>query len=189
VLFWLLGLWHAILQVFIPFVLIRRGTWLTWALALVLVVAPIPLGKWLMTRPSERARRRGLLLAFFVYGALMLSLPYLPGNFADPPIPFASAEWQGWWGLVPSLLAGVAGAVLCCLWFGWYLAVSLSYQGHNNEAGGAARIERFKEFIRFRITPNDITGYVIAVDDPGKEGDKLKPKLVDVFRLRAKGSA
>ena len=189
VLFWLLGLWHAILQVFIPFVLIRRGTWLTWVVALVLVFAPIPLGKWLMTRPSERVRRRGLLLAFFVYGALMLSLPYLTGHFADPPMPFASAEWQGWWGLLPSLLAGVAGAVLCCLWFGWYLAVSLSYHGHNNEAGGAARIERFKEFIRFRITPNDITGYVIAVDDPGKEGDKLKPKLVDVFRLRAKGSA
>ncbi|MDQ3773747.1 MAG: hypothetical protein M3461_04960 [Pseudomonadota bacterium] len=33
------------------------------------------------------------------------------------------------------------GAILSCVWFGWYFAVSLGFNGHNNEAGDArARI-------------------------------------------------
>ena len=41
-----------------------------------------------------------------------------------------------------------------------------AFNGHNNEVGGAARIERFKQFIRFKVEPNQITGYVITFDDP-----------------------
>jgi hypothetical protein len=77
---------------------------------------------------------------------------------------------------------------------GWYFAVCFVFNGHNNEVGGTARIEQFKEFIRFRLTPEALTGYVIAVDDVSKIGEKddkghyfdgsdLKVKLIDVFHL------
>jgi hypothetical protein len=62
--------------------------------------------------------------------------------------------------------------------------------------GGAARIEDFKQFIRFRVTDDSLTGYVIAVDDVSmigepvakgserrKDGRYLRPFLIDVFQL------
>src|SRR5205085_9921689 len=91
--------------------------------------------------------------------------------------------WDGWPGIVPSVAAAVVGTVMCCYWFGWYLGVCFAFNGHNNEVGGAARIEHFKQFIRFRLTDEDLTGYVIAVNDPETDGGKLTPHLVDVFRL------
>jgi len=180
------GVWHALLQIAVPLLLVKRGTPLVWAIAFALIFVPILLGEWLMKRNS----RAGLLITWFIYGALMLSLTYLP--FLRPTdtdaAMFMSDRWLGWAGLVPSIIAGLVGAVLCCLWFGWYLAIALAFHGHNNEVGGAARIERFKQMIRFRLTENTLTGYVIAVDDPQKEGHLLKPKLVDVFHLKVKGS-
>lgn len=66
-----------------------------------------------------------------------------------------------------------------------YLAVSLAFNGHNNEAGGAARIEGFKQLIRFRINRDGLTGFVIAIDKPNTIGGKghLEPRLVDVFKV------
>lgn len=85
----------------------------------------------------------------------------------------------------------------------------MNFNGHNNEVGGAARIENYKQFIRFRLTKNTLTGYVIAIDDVScigqpvlengspkvsnnkvvkKDGSYLKPKLIDVFKLSVKGS-
>jgi hypothetical protein len=114
---------------------------------------------------------------------------------------FASYEWwgllkknkgsiyplvksYGWWiALIPSGLAGLVGALMSCVWFGWYLAISLGFNGHNNEAGGAARIEDYKEFVRIRLTKNSLTAYVIGVDVPEIKGGQLKPKLIDVFTL------
>ena len=40
-----------------------------------------------------------------------------------------------------------------------------------------------KEGIRFRLTPDRLTGYVIACDHPRADGTKLEPYLVDVFEL------
>jgi hypothetical protein len=198
------GLWHAALQLFGVLLLVRKGTWPTLLLALVVVYAFIRLGRGLM----KHHQRRWMIVAWVANGALVAALlPWLifwllkrwasPGLLSVLAWPYsaesrvlpdyASYEWWGsyvgWWALVPSLLAGLIGAFLCCVWFGWYLAVSLEYDGHNNEAGGAARIESFKQFIRFRVTEDDITGYVIAVDEPERQGKNLKPKLVDVFRL------
>ena len=82
------------------------------------------------------------------------------------------------------LLAGLVGTFMTCVWLGWYFAVALACNGHTDQAGGAARIERFKQFIRFRLTENDLTGYVIAVDDPKIHGWALEPKIIDVFQLR-----
>src|SRR5262249_18279688 len=163
----LIGIWHGLLQLLVPFVLIRHGSWLTWVIAAVLVLVPFgPLGIYLLKRNS----RLGLPAVWVVYGTLLLVLPWLtsqPSPIAPagaPAIFFDSMVWRGFYGMLPSLIAGVAGAVICCLWFGWYLAVCFVFNGHNNEIGGAARIERFKQFIRFRLTENTLTGYVIAVD-------------------------
>jgi len=75
--------------------------------------------------------------------------------------------------------------------------VCFAFNGHNNEVGGAARIENFKQFIRFRLTSDSLTGYVIAVDDVSqintvdekgrtRDGSDLQLKLIDVFQLKCK---
>jgi hypothetical protein len=92
------------------------------------------------------------------------------------------------------ILAGLIGAVMSCVWLGWYFATALVFHGHANEAGSTARTEEYKHFIRFKLTKDTLTGYVIAVDFPQapqqpsewptKGGHNLKPRLVDVFTLR-----
>ena len=62
--------------------------------------------------------------------------------------------------------------------------MSLAFDGHNEQAGGAARIERFKEFIRVRLTADSLTAYVIAFDEPAMHGHELRAKVIDVFELR-----
>lgn len=179
-----LGVWHAILQVFVPFLLVRKGNWMTWAAAVALFFLPALFGGWMM----RRNLRVPLLLAWVAYGVVMLLLPRLTA----PDVlrrPYFYAGWMGWEGIWPSLLAAFIGAVWACVCFGLYLGVALSFHGHNNEAGGAARIERFKEFIRFRVNKDGLTGFVIAVDDPQRDGATLRPRLVDVFTLSPKGAA
>jgi hypothetical protein len=176
----LIGIVHLILQVFVPYVLIRTGSYLAWAIAAILLVLPIFVGRWLLNRNTGV----GLLIAWMLYGGLMLLLPWIVNRvFYGPPVFF---DWTGPIGLFPAVLAGLTGAVICCLWTGWYFAVCFAFNGHNNEVGGAARIENFKQFIRFRLTRNGITGYVIAVDKVGEAGSDLKPKLIDVFQLKCK---
>jgi len=186
----LIGLWHAILQLAVPFVLIRRGTILTWTVAVIPLVIPI----WLAAYLAKKNYRIPLVLLWIIYGGLMLVLPWLTSPASLHPL--FGPDWVGGWALLPSALAGGVGAVTCCLWLGWYFGVCLVFNGHNNELGGAARIERFKQFIRFRLTKDDLTGYVIAVDDVSmigepvkndrkhtQDGEALKPKLIDVFHL------
>jgi len=181
-----IGLVHLILQLFVPYVLIRTGSYLAWAIAAVFLVLPIFIGRWLLNRNTGV----GLLIVWIFYGGVMLFLPKL----VDQSPVFL--DWTGPIGLIPAILAGLAGAVICCLWTGWYFAVCFAFNGHNNEVGGAARIENFKQFIRFRLTRNGITGYVIAVDDVSvidtddkgrkRDGSDLKPRLIDVFHLKCK---
>lgn len=80
-------------------------------------------------------------------------------------------------------VAFVAGAALTCVWFGWYLASALAFGGHNNEAGGAAQIDRHRHFIRFKVQKDRLTGYVIGIADPGHIGRELPVHLVEVFEL------
>lgn len=202
-----IGLWHLLLQIAVPFVLIRRGAWGTWVAAILLVGLATLVGEYLLKRNS----RLGLPLAWLVFGGLMLALPYLTAPADGLSSPFLQPRfWQSWYGVWPALLAGGVGAVLCCVWFGWYLGVCFVFNGHNNEVGGAARIEDYKEFIRFRVTAKGLTGYVIAVDKVSvidenvtdengkdvkdeagnvlkKDGESLEPRLIDVFHLTIKG--
>jgi hypothetical protein len=203
----LIGIWHGLLQIGVAVFLIKKGTWLTVGLAIVLVVI-----FWKVGRSMMRSNlRTGLTVAWFLFGALMLALPplvyYILVNNAsspptdvwkfffwphavDPTLPFSTYEWwsswTGWWQLVPIFLGGVFGALLSCTWLGWYFGVCLGFHGHNNEVGGAARIEQFKQMIRFRLTKDTLTGYVIGVRDPQRCGRFLDPYLIDIFHLKKK---
>jgi hypothetical protein len=223
-----IGFWHWLLQMGVALLLLKKGTWLTVALAIPIFFIAMVIGKRFLTKNYKWR----LTIVWLVYGLTMLALPrvvywWLAGwnDNADwrsalfwphpfgPESSFASYEWWGtfggFWQLVPLALACVFGLVLSCIWVGWYFAVCLRFNGHNNETGGAARIENFKQFIRFRVREDDLTGYVIAVDEPRAKGKNLtaeedpdkerrnqgpedpnKPKkppnvrIVDVFHLR-----
>jgi hypothetical protein len=73
---------------------------------------------------------------------------------------------------------------MSCVWLGWYIAVSLEFNGHYSEAGGAAMIEEYKEFVRIRLTKDSLKAYVIGIDQPLSKGSDLKVKIIDVFELR-----
>ncbi|MGH8646624.1 MAG: hypothetical protein ACREX4_20065 [Gammaproteobacteria bacterium] len=79
--------------------------------------------------------------------------------------------------------AGAIGALLSCVWFGWYLAVALAFNGHNNEAGGGARTEQFRHLVRIKLTRNSLTGYVIGIYEPKDFNGSPRFKVVDVFTI------
>lgn len=181
--FLLLGLSHGLLQLSVPFLLIRKGHWLLAPLAMLAVVVVF---RYVGRALAKMKNGWPLVVAWVALGAALLAIPFLldasltPG-FGDGGI---NRPEGGWARLGLCLLAAAAGALLSCVLFGWYLAVSLAFNGHNNEAGGAARIEGFKQLVRVRLTPEGLTGYVIGFAKPETEGGRLQPKLVDVFHVR-----
>lgn len=88
--------------------------------------------------------------------------------------------------LASVLTVGYLGYYLSRVWFCWYLAVSLAFNGHNNEAGGAARIEGFKHILRIKVEKEKLTVYVIGFDDAKPEIEQLSLRLVDKFSLEPK---
>ncbi|HEX5081250.1 MAG TPA: hypothetical protein VFY40_04340, partial [Blastocatellia bacterium] len=194
----LFGLWNAILQIGTPFLFAIQMAMMTWTeiIALLVTTAALILAMWPVGRSLLKAgHRKTLTLAWVAYGALTLALPWLVMEVSGEtrsffPIELRGGQLQGqlygWMELWLPIVAGLIGLVMSCVWFGWYLGVCFAFNGHNNEVGGACRIEEFKQFIRFRLTENGLTGYVIAVDKPGMPGWDLKPKVVDIFHLRVK---
>lgn len=198
ILFGIVGIVHAILQIATPFLLVKKGTWLTLLAAVGLLIIFSLLGWITLSSKKRLVYRWGLTVLGLFYGGAMITLPYLasPGLSHDY---FATwADQRGWAGFLVSLVAGLVGALMCCVWFAWYLAVCFVFNGHNNEVGGAGQIEDYKQFIRFRLTKKTLTGYVIAVDKVGmideptrdgkgkKDGSYLRPHLIDVFHLVVK---
>ena len=200
----LIGVWHAILQITVPVMLIKKGTWLTVMASVALVFIFWWVGRMLMSKDQ----RVLLTIAWIVFGALMLAAPpviycalrkygyalppyVLSSLFSPHPVAtldaFSTYEWwvtwNGWWQIFPIFLCGIFGAFLSCTWLGWYFGVCLGFNGHNNEAGGAARIEKFKQIVRIRLTKDSLTGYVIGVKDPQRCGKLLHPFLIDIFHL------
>lgn len=188
-----LGLSHALLQLAVPFFLMRRGhlLWATLAAAALVFVS-----KYVGRALARLENGWPLALAWAALGAALLAVPFYLPDTLEPWLFDGAAPLNtpagGWGRLALCFYAGAVGALMSCALFGWYLAVSLAFNGHNNEAGGAARIEGFKQFIRFRINRDGLTGYVIAFDEPSKEGadgkteggeGRLVPKIVDVFRV------
>lgn len=225
--FGILGLIHAVLQLGTPIVLIYYGSpyllipvWLltvaTNGFGLTKAAADFVLGKPDDKKDSELTRRvrRFLtfrvaaslmktrkpflfLLAWVLYGAIVLLSPFVLARFAKPHtvceviFGWATAQFGSpigsWIGAVLLLLvAFYVGYRLSCLWFSWYLGASLLFNGHTNEAGGAARIEGFKHILRIKVQPDRLTVHVIGFEYADPELESLKLKLVDKFELRTK---
>lgn len=183
-----IGTWHATIQLLVPFLLVRRGGWLTFIIVGAAMVGFRRVGMSLM----RRDRAVLLALAWISYGIVMVTVPWWTTStrlpFADElhVAPFGLAEVTPWQGLLRSLVAASVGAVISCSFFGWYLAVCFMFNGHNNETGGAARVEDFKGFVRVCLRKESLTVYAIAVDRPARDGRDLSARVIDVFTLRTK---
>ncbi|MEK6320814.1 MAG: hypothetical protein AABN33_03930 [Acidobacteriota bacterium] len=170
--FFALGVWHALVQGAVPFLLARRGDWRSWVAALAAVLVFWLAGNWLVAKLKFR---QSLAVVWLVYGLVLLALPFV---FWGEP-----ARYLDTW-IARFVVAVLLGGLMSCVSLGWYFAVSLAFNGHNEQAGGAARIERFKEFIRVRLTAHSLTAYVIGFDEPKMHGKDLDLKIIDVFELK-----
>ncbi len=170
--FGLLGLWQGVLLLTLPLLLTVYGGPATIVVAL-LVLAGNALAATFL---SKRSQPWLLLASWVALGLLAVFVAGLHPQAAPPTI-------------ARVFLAGLTGAFFTCAWFGWYLAVCLAFGGHNNEAGGAARIDRYRQFIRFRLTPSELTAYVIGVQRPAVDASQMRPVLIESFTLRGRPHA
>lgn len=183
-----LGAFFGSLQATVPLVLAVHGTAITfgaaaaWALLVNAVALPVQ-RRW----PSS-----WLLLAMWLVaggGVVGISLAF--------------GELHGITGM-RFVVAFLAGGFFSCVWFGWYLAAMMGFNAHNNEAGGAARHDAYRHFIRFKVERDAITGYVIGFDRPCQDvglgqasmrsmarrdagHPTLQVKLIESFRLTTAG--
>lgn len=174
--FIVLGLAHAVVQTVTPFfvtriVLVRW--WLAPAMLAVLAVGAV-LGRLTMARGA-----RPWALSMIALTAWLAALAVVVVG-ADGAAVYPRGDGD----LLLVLAIGAALAIASSIvHLGWYMAIAGVAGGHPNEVGGAARLDDFRQFIRFRLTPDRLTGYVIACDHPRADGTRLEPYLVDVFEL------
>jgi hypothetical protein len=180
-LFAVIGLCHVILQISVPVCLLLYASTakivvISTAAIIVTLVAGYLFTKDRWVKDFTQAQQRQTAICLSV-AWVALGLAVLLSACSGTPFPVNLPR-----------LAGVffTGALFSCIWFGWYLAVSLAFHGHNNEAGGGARSEQFRHLIRFKLEENRLTGYVIGIDVPVKDF-KAQPqpkfRLVDVFTI------
>lgn len=161
--FGLLGLAHAAMQLVLPYLMISRG-WLVAPLAAIaMLIVFAPAAKALYRRAPAW---------------LVTALWLVQGLGA-----IAALHW-GPWGHIPpdwstNVLAVLVGALVVPMQFGFYLLTCSAWNGHNNEAGITARLTLCKQWIRFHVTKDALTGYVIGIDDPMAR--PLVPRLIDRF--------
>jgi hypothetical protein len=206
-----MGLWHAILQLAVPLLLVRIGDWrsVVGALILILIFSGLSIPKTKISisgvgarlaKLSEPWNRVMLVVFWIIYGGLLLALPLLfhrrsilhagSGIYSSflpqSALGYLNQEWYSVVALMGFSLAVALmfGFLLSMSFLSWYFGVSLAFHGHNNECGGAGRIEKYRHIVRLRVTENDVTAYVIAFDEPAVEGHRLKLNLVDVFTLK-----
>jgi hypothetical protein len=211
--FALMGAWHAILQLATPFVLLYFGNWISVIVFFMLAIFMNGLsgtrtlvkflfdakfysgsvGAWVMKKTPPI----GLLLVWVLYGSAVLAIPFLfaflyPDQRTIPELikAFAPSGVSGETSFLANVLilaaAGYLGYRMSRIWVSWYFAVSHGYNGHNKEAGGAARIQGFKHILRIKVEEERLTVYVIGFDDPKPELEQLRPRLVDKFTLECK---
>ena len=184
--FGLLGLWHSILQLAVPVCLALYADWPA--------IVGIPLAAYAATLVAGRQFTSERLVKNFgpdvqnKLAKLLLAAWIILGIGVITAAAWGNPQPVTWPRLATAFTLGM---VFSCIWFGWYLAVSLAFNGHNNEAGGGARSEQYRHMIRFKLEENRLTGYVIGFDEPVKDfSDKTKPlpkfRLVDVFTIQAK---
>jgi hypothetical protein len=192
----LLGVWHAVLHLTVPLLWIlglwslgRAGYKGSFYFILLFIAGAI--FRWLGIKSVEGKYRKSLLFLWLGFGLLTILPPVIYLAFwAEAGLAESVAAMSVWARLGICIGAAIIGAFLSCVWFGWYLAVAMVFNGHNNEAGGAARLEGYKQFMRIRLTANDLTAYVIGFDEARPQGKDLAARrnlrLVDQFRLTVK---
>lgn len=162
--FGVLGLAHAAILLVLPYLLIKQGPLAAGiAIAAMMTVFPLPAKAMYHRVPAILVTALWLIQGL---GAIAL-LWWWPG--VVPPT-------HGWSTL---LLGLVAGGIVVPMQFGFYLLTCAAWNGHNNEAGISARLTCCKQWIRFHVTKDQLTGYVIGIDDP--TADNAKPRLIDRF--------
>jgi len=191
----LLGVWHAVLQLTVPLLWIL-GFWSLESTGykgsyFVLLLIAAAIFTWLGVKSVEWKSRKSLLFLWLGFGLLTILPPVIYFAFwAEAGLAQSVQGMSVWVRLGICLGAAMIGAVVSCVWFGWYLAVAMVFNGHNNEAGGAARLEGYKQFMRIRLTENDLTAYVIGFDEARRQGKDLAARrnlrVVDQFRLTVK---
>jgi len=177
-----IGTWHMLLQWLTPVWLTLYADWPTLLLISALAVAATEYARRHFSAdsistdsklPEQQAIAKRLFIAWGALGAAVLIAAFLGTPMTVTPCRL--------------LAAFVLGALFSCLWFGWYLAVSLAYNGHNNEAGGGARSENYRHMLRIALRENSLTAYVIGIDTPyaDTEFKTGKPafRLVDKFTI------
>jgi hypothetical protein len=240
--FVLIGLWHALLQLLTPFILVYYADWRFVIFVVVLTVftngfsgahamlkflfldiddpkttgwkkalwrlLTMRFGAWLMKRGNAYL----LAVAWVIYGLIVLVTPLLLFKYVQPSVQSINnisnlliepnvrsignivnsfvgkylPSTSSWLPVVILLLiVAYLGYRMSRVWFSWYLAVSLLFNGHNNEAGGAARIQGYKHILRIKVEKDKLTVYVIGFDDAEIELDDLEPRLVDKFELKS----
>jgi hypothetical protein len=163
--FGLLGLAHAAIVLVAPYLMVSHG-WAASGLALAaMLVGFAPLARLLYRRAPA-----------WLVTALWLA----QGGGA------IAALWWSPWGQAPgsasaAVLALVVGAIAVPMQFGFYLLTCSAWNGHNNEAGITARLTVCKQWIRFHVTRDAVTGYVIGIDDP--LAPNAAPRLIDRFAI------
>jgi hypothetical protein len=163
--FGLLGLAHAAMQLALPYSMIQHG----WSaagivIAAIMVVFPLP------ARAMYRRAPAPLITALWLLQGLgaIAALWWCPWPAAQP-----APEWT------TAVLALVVGGIIAPMQFGFYVLTCSAWNGHNNEAGISARLTSCKQWIRFHVAKDALTGYVIGIDDP--TAHHPVPRLIDSF--------
>ncbi|HUQ08484.1 MAG TPA: hypothetical protein VM261_38600 [Kofleriaceae bacterium] len=173
-----LGFIHGAAQLFTPFVIARIALATWWAVPAMIAVTALglPFGRHLFARGGT-----GSVIPLAAAGFLFAALTLVVATYAADGV---AVEPHG---VYEYLVVWVGGALLAmffgCALFGWYLAIAGALDGHFNEIAAAALVDRYRQFIRFRLTPDGLTGYVIGVDQVSMDPAALRPRVVDRFEI------
>ena len=171
-----LGTLHGVAHLVTPFAIARLAlaTWWVAPAMIALLAVPLVIGRRLL----DDGARWWTLLALWLgpwLAALALAVVAADGVALAP---VGLGPWLAVIGLTAALSIAIG-----CAHMGWYLTVSAALGAHGNEVGGAARVDHFRQFVRFRVTPDRVTGFVIAIDRPSADPAKLAPYVLDVFHI------
>jgi len=174
--FALLGLFHAALQLATPTLIALLTLTSVWLLPTVL--ATLAAATLVARRATTAPHPVWNLVLWLLGGAACLAVPMILAG--ERPLPLRPSELA-----VGLPLVAILGACLSATWLGWYLVVALGFSGHNNEAAAAARVDVFRQFIRFCVEPDRVTGHVIGVGRPEVvDGQVVVPSwLIDRFAV------
>jgi hypothetical protein len=144
-------------------------------LVVVLLTMLVHFGRWVFPR-GLMARRIATWVGFvlLVGGAVLLPWCCAGMRHTTPP---SQLHWLLMLGLV-----AVLGGYFACLWVGWYFCICLQWNAHGNEAGGAARVTDFGEFLRIKLTKDKAEVWAISVEE---QLDPHPPWYARLFRRKA----